>query len=60
MTKPITKAEFAAVSVKLYEKLSGTIATPASINPFKDTNEQDVLRMTEKLDESDAGEIVEP
>ncbi len=60
MTKPITRAEFAAVSVKLYEKLSATIATPASINPFKDTNEQDVLRMTEKLDESDAGEIVEP
>ncbi len=44
LTKPITRAEFAAVSVKLYEKLSGVKATPASINPFKDTNDQDVLK----------------
>lgn len=44
LTKPITRAEFAAVSVKLYERLSGIKATPASANPFKDTNDQDVLK----------------
>jgi len=43
LTKPITRAEFAAVSVKLYERLSGIKTTPASVNPFKDTNDQDVL-----------------
>ena len=47
LTKPITRAEFAAVSVKLYEKLSGTKATPAIVNPFKDTNDQDVLKALE-------------
>jgi len=35
-TKPITRAEFAAVSVKLYENLSGEKATPYSPNPFTD------------------------
>lgn len=33
LTKPITRAEFAAVSVKAYEALSGTAAIPAN-NPF--------------------------
>lgn len=47
LTKPITRAEFAAVSVKLYEKLSGTTASPASLNPFKDTNDEDVLKALE-------------
>lgn len=44
MRKPITRREFAAVSVKLYEKLSGTTATPVATNPFKDTNDIEVLK----------------
>ncbi|MCL2463337.1 MAG: hypothetical protein FWF44_11775, partial [Defluviitaleaceae bacterium] len=44
LTKPITRAEFAAVSVKLYENLTGKTATPAAINPFTDTNDTDVLK----------------
>ena len=44
LTKPITRAEFAAVSVKLYEKMSGITTTPVKINPFKDTNDQEVLK----------------
>ena len=47
LTKPITRAEFAAVSVKLYEKLSAIKATPSSVNPFKDTNDQEVLKAYE-------------
>lgn len=44
LAKPITRAEFAAVSVKLYENLSGTKATPIAVNPFKDTKDEEVLR----------------
>lgn len=44
LTKPITRREFAAVCVKLYEKLSGEVATPASINPFIDTKDAEVLK----------------
>ncbi|MDD4047191.1 MAG: S-layer homology domain-containing protein, partial [Tissierellia bacterium] len=44
LTKPITRAEFAAVSVKLYEKMSGITTTPVKINPFNDTNDQEVLK----------------
>lgn len=44
LTKPITRKEFAAVSVKLYEKMSGITTTPVKINPFKDTNDQEVLK----------------
>ena len=36
-TRPITRAEFAAVSVKLYENLTGKIASPVAANPFKDS-----------------------
>jgi hypothetical protein len=43
-TKPITRAEFAAVSVKLYENLSGKIAATAASNPFTDTNDTEVLK----------------
>ena len=43
-TKPITRAEFAAVSVKVYESLSGSKAIPAVINPFTDTNDAEVLK----------------
>jgi len=44
LIKPITRAEFAAVSVKLYENLTGKKATPASPNPFTDTNDVEVLK----------------
>ncbi len=44
LTKPITRKEFAAVSVKLYEKLSGKDATPAAINTFTDTSDTDILK----------------
>jgi hypothetical protein len=43
-TKPITRAEFAAVSVKTYEALSKTTAVPESVNPFTDTNDSEVLK----------------
>ncbi len=44
LTKPITRAEFAAVSVKVYEALSGTKAIPAVNNPFTDTQDIEVLK----------------
>lgn len=45
LTQPITRAEFAAVSVRLYEALEGTVI-PAypSATPFSDTADADVLR----------------
>ncbi len=44
LTKPITRAEFAAVSVRVYEALSGEKASPAAVNPFADTNDAEVLK----------------
>ena len=44
LTLPITRAEFAAVSVKVYEALSGVPAVPVEINPFVDTVDQEVLK----------------
>ena len=44
LTKPITRAEFAAVSVKTYESLSGDKATSATTNPFADCNDAEVLK----------------
>ena len=45
LTRPITRAEFAAVSVKVYESLSGQAATPpAGLNPFNDTSDIEVLK----------------
>ena len=43
LSKPITRAEFAAVSVKAYEAMSGKKAAPAS-NPFTDTSDPEVLK----------------
>ena len=43
-TKPITRAEFAAACVKLYENLTGTKTTPISPNPFTDTSDPEVLK----------------
>ena len=44
LTKPITRAEFAAVAVKVYEALSGAKAIPEVNNPFTDTKDIEVLK----------------
>ena len=43
MTKNITREDFAAVAVKLYESLTGT-AAQMGYNPFTDTNNAEVLK----------------
>ena len=43
-TKPITRAEFAAIAVKVYESLSGVKAIPSVVNPFTDTTDIEVLK----------------
>ena len=43
-TKPITRIEFAAVAVKLYENITGEKAEAAFVNPFVDTNDEYVLK----------------
>lgn len=40
----ITRNDFAAVAVKLYEAISGKQAEPAKENPFIDTNDEYVLK----------------
>lgn len=44
LTQPITREEFAEVSVKVYESLSGTSALIAENNPFTDTQNEEVLK----------------
>ncbi len=44
LTKSITREEFAEVSVKAYEALTGTASTPSATNPFKDTKNTEVLK----------------
>ena len=44
LTKPITRAEFAAVCVRVYEALSGKKAEASTDNPFTDTNDEEVLK----------------
>ena len=44
LTVSITRAEFAAVAVKVYEALSGLKATPVTDNPFRDTTDLEVLK----------------
>jgi len=41
--RPITREEFCVIAVKLYEKLSGTIAIPGN-NPFVDTTNPEILK----------------
>ncbi|MDR0491840.1 MAG: hypothetical protein LBH28_11420, partial [Oscillospiraceae bacterium] len=43
-TKPITRAEFAAVAVKLHGNLPGEKAPPAPSNTFADTGETEILK----------------
>ena len=44
LTQDITRAEFAAVAVKVYEALANGEAIPAVVNPFTDTNDVEVLK----------------
>ena len=44
MTQDINRLEFAAVCVKVYEALGNTTALPAINNPFKDTDDVEVLK----------------
>ncbi len=44
MTANITRAEFAAVCVRVYEDLTETTIPPVSENPFSDTSDEDVLK----------------
>lgn len=44
LTRPITRAEFAAVAVKTYEALSGTKAIPIVNNSFTDCSDVEVLK----------------
>jgi hypothetical protein len=43
-TQSVNRAEFAAVSVKLYENLTGKKATAPSKNPFTGTSDPEVLK----------------
>jgi hypothetical protein len=61
MTRSITRAEFAAVVVKVYESLSGTKAAPAATNPFTDTTDPDVLKaFNEDLAVGVAADLFDP
>lgn len=44
LSEPITRLEFAALSVKTYENLSGTEAIPSIVNPFTDCNDVEMLK----------------
>ncbi len=44
LTADITRAEFAAVAVKVFEALSGVSAIPVINNPFIDTSDIEVLK----------------
>jgi len=44
MRKPITRLEFAAISVKVYENLGSTKVQPVTDNPFTDCNDTEVLK----------------
>lgn len=43
-TQNITRAEFAAVAVRMYEALTMKTAVPIEVNPFTDTKDSDVLK----------------
>ena len=44
LTEPITRLEFAAVCVQVYESLTNGPALPAVVNPFTDTSYSEVLK----------------
>ena len=43
-TKNITRAEFAAVAVRMYESIVLKATEPISSNPFSDTNDSEILK----------------
>ena len=47
LSRQITRQEFAAVAVKIYESLTGGPAAPASSNPFTDCSDPEVLKAVE-------------
>ena len=44
MTKPITREEFAELSILMYEKATGKASSPVSPNPFTDTSNPQILK----------------
>lgn len=44
MRESMTRAEFAAVALRLYERMSGTTVAVPAANPFTDTADAEVLR----------------
>lgn len=44
MSEPITRLEFAAVSVKVYENLAAAQSLPATVNPFVDCSDIEMLK----------------
>ena len=44
LSQPITRAEFAAVTVKVFENLTDTKTTPSSTSTFTDTTDAEVLK----------------
>ncbi len=44
LKQSITRAEFAAVCVRLYESITGTKVTPVEDNPFTDCDDPEVLK----------------
>ena len=44
LTRQITRQEFAAVAVKIYEAISGKKAVPVTVNPFTDCSDPEVLK----------------
>ena len=44
MTKEITRREFSALAVELYEKLSGKVAIANISSPFRDSEDQSVIK----------------
>ena len=44
MTKSITREEFCELAVLLYEKMTGTTASPVTPNPFTDTTNSQILK----------------
>ncbi len=43
-TEPITRLEFAAVSVKTFENMTGIKTLPATVNPFNDCRDTEMLK----------------
>ena len=44
LDEPITRLEFACLSVKVYESLAGTRALPSVVNPFTDCGDVELMK----------------